>query len=270
MLASYLTLKTTEIIVLGGMLAAIGALITLYGQHRASKEKSALLDKIDHQGQENNALNDEQSKDLKAMRTENNILRTKINRVEDINIQQIDKIDTLKTENQQLSRELAQTAIELKNNITGGNSFCYLILTYDANDVNKILLFVMHQGEYTLKDVTMRIDDLGKRTNIIDGDISNIHKLTEIESTYSVDIGNLGKNSTFQFNRFRLGENQNEIRWAITFFADNGTFHQNIRHLDIRGTLQSATQVTDVKGNLLYENVFPGFPRDSSGRVLWE
>src|SRR5690606_32670666 len=173
-------------------------------------------------------------------------------------------------ENQQLSRELAQTAIELKNNITGGNSFCYLILAYDANDINKLLLFVIHEGNYTLKDVSMRIDDLGKRTNIIDGDISNISKLTEIESIYSMEIGNLGRNSSYQINSFRLGKIQNEIRWAITFFADNGTFHQNIRHIDIRDSLKAATQVTDANGKLLYENIFPGFPRDPSGKILWE
>ncbi|MHC4277591.1 MAG: hypothetical protein ACYSWY_08925 [Planctomycetota bacterium] len=59
------------------------------------------------------------------------------------------------------SDEIAQLNTKIASAVTGGDSFCYLDLAIGDGTTNTPALMLVHQGEYPVYDVSVRIVDCG-------------------------------------------------------------------------------------------------------------
>jgi len=81
-------MKPTQIVVLGGIITILGALVTLYGQYRVRKDKKQLLTTIDSKNDLITKLGEKQLIELDSLRSENGQLRNNIENVKQTNVEQ--------------------------------------------------------------------------------------------------------------------------------------------------------------------------------------
>jgi hypothetical protein len=165
------------------------------------------------------------------------------------------------------SDAIAHLNRELKNSVIGGDSFCYLALSFfsDTDATNFGELVVVHQGKYHLYDVHARIFDLDKSDEVESRGITlETMKLTNT----NIAIGNLLPGHTRKIAQMNLG-NATERRFNIFFNARNGDFTQVLRFRKVGGRWQHATKVDRGKDLPPFEEITPGYPRNNKGQVDW-
>jgi hypothetical protein len=150
--------------------------------------------------------------------------------------------------------------------ILGGDSFCYVVL---ANiTANTALLGVIHEGQYPLYDVAVRIVDLEKAARL--SEMSSREMMTQAD-TY-LNIGNIGPSQSAFRGHWEL-PNADQQGYNIFISARNGFVTQLLRLRRVNGEWKSATKVRrdiDQDAIVLYERIDPEFPRDAAGQVQWE
>jgi hypothetical protein len=84
-----------------------------------------------------------------------------------------------------------------------------------------------------------------------------------------IPIGNLIPGSARTLAQFNLG-NATERRFNVFFSARNGFFTQLLRFKKINGRWSHAIKVNrEGKGVPPFEDIQPGYPRNSKGEVEW-
>ena len=162
--------------------------------------------------------------------------------------------------------QAAQSERELRAAVTGGDSWCYLVLSAPVNGEDSAFLIVVHQGDQPLYDVSARIVDVDK-FDLIKGNLSWDRFA---ETQINLRPGNLSPNQAAMLGTWGIPEEG--VHWNIFFAARNGFFEQQLRLLRIEGRWLSAIRVTrghDEAEVTLLEKVDPKFPRDSKGQVEW-
>ena len=165
--------------------------------------------------------------------------------------------------------ELDRKTSDLGAAITGGDSFCYLLVTGDS--AGQVQSAVVHQGRHPLYGVTIRIVDLEQFDRIAAdaADAKRPLSLTEIQQAEAhVSIGDLIPQHAYPVTlTTQLGTGPDR-RFNVFFQARNGAFTQLLRLHLLRGGWVSATQVNR-DGQTVFEEIDPTYPRDEAGRVHW-
>ncbi|MEO1030978.1 MAG: hypothetical protein AAFX55_06220 [Bacteroidota bacterium] len=250
-------MKSTQIVVVGGVITIIGAICTLYGQYLVRKDKKELLTKIDLKNDKIKSLNEEQLLELDSLRRENIDLKINIDSLKDDNSHQTKELGQLRNENYQLSKDLAKASIELTNNIIGGDSYCYLAIGYIRQ--NSASMTIVSQGKYPIYEVQMRIVDL----ELFNQTKGNFNLETMDKTQIIMDLGNLPSKSAKSIGNLSSDFSKNEKEFNVFFSARNGFFTQTIRMKKVKGVWKTKTQVTKQFSNeILFQRTDDGFPRN--------
>ncbi len=214
-----------------------------------------------------------------------------------------EEIKNVSKDNQKLTKKnllLSEETIKLSNKIsnqqTGGNSYCYLRARFQGFPENMREIYVMHEGDFTLRNVQIELIDQYKRNILYKNNRQKLDELTEIISSKSnskeerkvasdsfgnlftlldgastkvYKLGDITPNTATVLDNIILEKGQNEVYWIVTIMADNGSFRQRIKFVNILGKSSQASEVTDSKGNLLKEMTNDDFPRNDDGTIKW-
>jgi hypothetical protein len=151
------------------------------------------------------------------------------------------------------------------NNVTGGNSFPYIQIAIDGGK-NSGRLVVIHNGEYPIYDLVIRMVDVNKFTALV-GNL-NLNNIKTTESIF--DVGNMTPGHASIMGSWSTTEESSQD-YNIFFVARNGAFTQQLRLRKVNGEWLRATRVTRRNGNELdevFQKVDEGFPVPSS--ELWQ
>lgn len=168
----------------------------------------------------------------------------------------LEKIE--KRANDILNRLEARTGL-IFSQIIGGNSFCFANLSQSY--LGERNLTIMHQGDYPLYDLTVRVVDLDK-FNEYSGNPEYAHVF---EKTFSI-----GTMLPKQFNNLctvSISDQENSKSFNIFFSARNGMFHELLRLKKINNEWVSAIKVDREK--TLLESVSDNYPKNTAGEIEW-
>lgn len=251
----------TYIVFVGGLLGLIGAFWLQRSQNKESKQMHEQLiaknDKLSHENKQAYKQlaekTDEYAKKQERASEEVRELQQKLIEKSDVNIQKTEDIAKLNAELAESQKEIAKLSIETNNNVTGGNSFCYVTLS-PSND-NKIKIDIFHRGEYTLHNLKMYITNVSAMDRLI-GNNGPVRKAIERDvgrfrhrNAIVMEIGNLSP-SPSQLPK-GLGElSGNSVNdWTVNdsyyieFFVDNRRWQQSYSYTNNAGSMHRSIMV---------------------------
>ncbi len=161
----------------------------------------------------------------------------------------------------QKSEEITDLKNHIASSITGGTSFAYIVPVFQSANASPILT-VVHQGEYPLYDLSVRIVDLAKLGE----------KAPSLSEMKGSGIGNLAPNQAAPLGNVQI--NGESLRWNLFFSARNGFFTEELRVQRVGSDWKTAIQVTrsnptSGETKTLFEKIDPGYPRGYDGKVEW-
>ncbi len=167
------------LLILGTLLTLIGAIMTATSQNRDAKNLAAKSDKITKLTEDNAAAYKEYSSKLEAKSDENAKLTQDISKVQieaakkqaedakrqahDANIlkEKSDQVAAISQELARKSDQIARLAEANANQVTGGNSFCFLRLMPNPTG-EYAYIDVAHKGNFPVYDVTATVTDYSR------------------------------------------------------------------------------------------------------------
>ncbi len=167
------------------------------------------------------------------------------------------------------SDEIAELNRTIAASVTGGDSFCYLTPTLGDGTTNSPILMLVHEGEYPLYDVGIRMVNLERAAAVEEGEVLTYEMATQADTVYNP--GNLSPNQARVLGSLEL-PNEEQQSYNVFIGARNGFVTQLIRLRHINGRWKKALKVVrDYEGEelVLLEKVDPEFPLDETGQVQW-
>lgn len=193
-----------------------------------------------------------------------------------------EEIAGLAQENSKLSKRIAELAEanvrlneHINNSVTGGDSFCYYMLSSLENS-NSLERLLVHFGEFPIYNLYIRIIDCNKVDEIQKKykrqDLRMIREL-QYEATETIRRGTLvkaglGNIAADPIELFRLPSHADKQEYKIFFTARNGSWSQQVLLRRVNDKWTWATRVTRIDG-VLRVYVSRDFPRDDKGEVNW-
>src|SRR5262249_12230509 len=145
--------------------------------------------------------------------------------------------------------------------ITGGNSACYLIGSPASQPPGS--MSVTHIGEHTLYNVSLRICDVDALDR---AGKSNHPPKNLFRSAFSCQLGDLLPGHAYPISGGPFDEaNSDARRFNVFFTARNGSFFQLLRFRKIDNVWMIATKVQLSNGQIPYQHIQEGFPRNQFG-----
>lgn len=175
-------------------------------------------------------------------------------------------LERLQTQTKVLLDEVTTKTTELFNQLTGGDSFCYLMLA-SVNPAGKGIPTVIHQGAHPLYNVSVRIVDIERMKEFEKSDHISFEDVQRAEK--HVPLGTMAPSQGMILHvDLPLGSG-NSRAFNIFFAALNGNFVQVLRFAKVQDRWLSATRVH--RGDkVVYEQVQDGFPRNNEGMINWD
>ncbi|MCX2681676.1 hypothetical protein OOZ15_17115 [Galbibacter sp. EGI 63066] len=185
----------------------------------------------------------------KRLTSENQILITKNIEFTNLNGELINKNLELTSQNIELTDNLQKQSEIINSNITGGDSFCYILPIINPKYENRYRLLLKNDGEYLMSNIQVRIVDLNEyeTANSIISLYGKTTNVTELSGKTGMIIGeiDLGK------------ENYKNLNIFIS--ARNGSFKQLIRMKKMKKKWHFATRVNK-EDEILFEKISKDFP----------
>lgn len=123
------------------------------------------------------------------------------------------------------TKQIMETQNKALNYITGGDSFCYLSLSSDGQ-----FFTVIHQGDFPLYDVSIRIVDL------------DLFERGDVQPT-QVPLGTIIPKSVVVIPYKFAYANKDKAKYTVIFVARNGMFSESLELKKIKGVWKSAVHV---------------------------
>ncbi|MDP9381371.1 MAG: hypothetical protein M3Q29_14730 [Chloroflexota bacterium] len=167
------------------------------------------------------------------------------------------------------SDEIARLNREIMHSVTGGDSWCWILLRYAEIAPGKGGLTLYHEGEYPLHDLTITMIDWTKT----DRAIAEGGELDDLPVRATIWRGNLRPNRIGrEFALWNLPTTDAQD-YIFDFEARNGVWRQFYKLRRVDGRWAVATRVfrvlTKNGSDVLKEVVDRDFPRDEQGNVNW-
>jgi hypothetical protein len=153
--------------------------------------------------------------------------------------------------------ELETKTSDLVSHLTGGDSFCYLMIGNLFKSSNVGIFTVVHCGNHVIYDVKARICDLNVPVTAQMSGNSEIHRT----------FGNLTPGHAISQGSWNLGDGENK-NYNIFWNARNGGFVQLLRFRKINDQWYFATKVQ--RDKVIFEKIQEEYPRNQQGTVDWE
>jgi len=144
---------------------------------------------------------------------------------------------------------------ELLNQITGGDSFCYLQFTMFNYDQNTALLMAIHKGLHPIYDVHARMVDLDRMHE------ARLTGTSPFSFDTNLDVPTLMPNKATGLQPFLVGT-ATERRFNIFWTARNGDWVQLLRLAKVNGLWQWAIRVKRGQ-SIIFEQISADFPAGS-------
>lgn len=174
-------------------------------------------------------------------------------------------LDVMEKRLERLLEELEKKTKDVIDHVSGGDSFPWIQVAMVDDATDKGILMVNHCGKHPLYDVGVRIVDLNKFTKV-SGNFSL--KAMQITDT-NINIGNLISGYSSMPMEWQVAHTP-EQDYNAFFTARNGGFTQSIRMKKVGKEWLTATRVTNMKNEVVYEHVDAQFPHDKDGMVSWK
>jgi hypothetical protein len=130
------------------------------------------------------------------------------------------------------------------------------------------MLTLVHQGEYPLYDLTVRILDMDTFERKVQQNNSDFDKLRE---EVQMSVGNIAPNQTSLLKTVQL--DSDPLRWNLFFSARTGFFTELLRVRRVGNEWKTALKVirtrTPGKDQVLLERIDSGYPLGKDGQVEW-
>ncbi|MBV9928513.1 MAG: hypothetical protein JOZ96_26090 [Acidobacteria bacterium] len=155
-----------------------------------------------------------------------------------------------------------------KHLVTGGDSYCYLNAFGTANYRDLILI---HQGDFPLYDLQIRVVDLDKFDEITKAN-PNPSREQLSKAEYVHYLGTLNPNQAHIIGNLRLPTDKDEKGYNVFILARNGEFSEPLRFHRANGMWLQAFRVEKSGENppkTLIEKIDDGFPRNEKGNIDW-
>lgn len=183
------------------------------------------------------------TKDNKTLITQNIEMTT-------LNGNLIQKNLELSEQNIQLSNNIKEQSEIINSNITGGDSFCHLQLSYAG--INNFNIVLVNEGNFPMSKIQVRIVDLDElhatKIHTLESLTKNTFNVDELSGKMAQIIGNL-----------QLTPQTNEVNLNIFINAKNGNFIQLSRLRKFDNVWHFANRVK--KGDqILLEKIDEKFP----------
>jgi hypothetical protein len=182
-----------------------------------------------------------------------------------------DNLEKIQIGIKSLLQELEVKTKDLIGQVTGGDSFCHLMLSHMPPENDSGVLMAIHEGKYPLYDVSARIVDLDVFERVMETLAYRKIKEADTHTTFvtlipghCIDTGEI----------WHFAGGKAIRRFNIFFITRNGSFTQILRFQKIGGRWLSATKVeraTTPLGHaeVIFEQVQPGFPKSEKGEIDW-
>jgi hypothetical protein len=162
------------------------------------------------------------------------------------------------------SDEIARLNREIMDSVTGGDSWCRLLLlpSESVPGSGKGEVCIKYEGQYPLYDLFVTIRDMTATNRAIQAGESDY--VERYEKT--INVGNLGSGKySMQITQWDL-PSTDEQDYVIDFEARNGRWRQSYKFRQVNGRWAVATRVFKTTGSggprVLYESVSHDFPRN--------
>jgi hypothetical protein len=152
---------------------------------------------------------------------------------------------------------------DLVAHVTGGDSYCYLMLANLMPGANSGITTVVHCGKHVLYDVSARICDLQAFEAVKDNMTFEAIRNTEIHRSF----GNMTPGFAKGQEIFDLGDGTRRD-FNIFWTARNGGFTQLLRFRKVGDRWTSATKVE--REGTIFEQVQENYPRNAEGGIDWQ
>ena len=167
------------------------------------------------------------------------------------------------------TEEIAELNRTIAASVTGGDSYCYLVIGIVDHGKNAAFAWVSHRGEYPLYDVNLTVVKSNDMQRI---ERASFEELSHIRTEF--DVGNMTQGETRLWRKWLLPDEEPQS-YHVFIRARNGVFRQQIRLKKVEGHWKKATKVTrhgegEQQGSSLYERVDNGFPLNEQDQVDWD
>ena len=167
------------------------------------------------------------------------------------------------------SEEIATLNKRIAETVTGGDSYCQLILG-PRIDRDRVSVMLIHKGEHPLYDLSVRVVDLERLREVRHEQLTLQDML--VGDVLMENVGNLIPKSAKPIGEIEFPAGQ-EKNFNIFFAARNGFFTELLRTRIVEGELRQARKV--LRRNeaneevTLLEEIDDKFPRGEDGSPLW-
>lgn len=165
------------------------------------------------------------------------------------------------------SGETAEINKQLASSVPGGVSFAYIIPSFFDPTHDSPMFTLVHQGEFPLYDLTVRILDISTFDNIMGQNNSYSDKLRD---EVQLSVSNIAPNQTSMLKTVQLGSGP--LRWNLFFSARTGYFTELLRVRRVGNEWKTALKVIRTrspKNEVLLEKIDSGYPLSKDGQVEW-
>ena len=164
--------------------------------------------------------------------------------------------------------EIVEVNKQLASSITGGASFAYIVPTFFDSTHNAPMLTLVHQGEYPLYDLTVRIFDMATFDNM---ELKNNSYSDKLREEVQLSISNIAPNQARMLKPVQLGTEP--LKWNLFFSARNGFFTELLRVRRVGNEWKTALKVIRTRSpsidQVLLEKIDSGYPLSKDGLVEW-
>ncbi len=157
---------------------------------------------------------------------------------------------------------------QLASPVPGGVSFAYILPAFFDPAHNSPMFTLVHQGEYVLYDLTVRILDLFTFDNIVGPTNSYSDK---VRDEVQLSVGNIASNQKSMPKTVQLGTGP--LSWNLFFSARTGYFTELLRVRRVGNEWKTALKVirtrSTSKNEVLLKKIDSDYPLSKDGQVEW-
>jgi hypothetical protein len=255
-------MKPMTIILIGALIAILGGVIGAIGTWKHNKSSSDKSTRIEEGVNKGVSIGETTNSELLHLRKENQDLINQSNGLTQKIDTQSKTIDELRRENIELYSKLATSSLEIYNNLTGGDSYCYCLfivpLSNPSKDIGHISFTLGEKSKSPLRNINARIVDLNSfntKQTIFENTFKNVI-LEKIELEEYVTLP----------DKFNL-DKEKGVNLNIFFSANNGFFEQLLRMRFINNEWVSAT-IVKRNEQTIYEKIDKNYPEKDVAKIF--
>jgi hypothetical protein len=160
---------------------------------------------------------------------------------------------------------------EITNQLTGGDSYCYIRFAFPVSSDNQIMAWLENEGDYPIYNTQVRMVDLYKFLILQWSAPMPEEELEKAETLIS--FGTVAPHSIARLSTITTPEELDAYGFNVWIHTRYRQFVQEARFKRIEGRWRLAHRLfeqTDQGEKLIFEEISKGFPSAGSAQEIWE